>query len=110
MNKSNRIIRTCVAAALAGWSAGSFASGFALMEQNASGLGNAYSGQAAAAEDASTIFYNPAGMTRLPGGQASGVLNLIRPSAKLSPSATSGLPVFAAGAGTISSGGDAGAT
>ena len=44
-----------------------YASGFQLVEQNASGLGNAYSGQAAAAEDASTIFFNPAGMTRLKG-------------------------------------------
>jgi long-chain fatty acid transport protein len=33
--------------------------GFALIEQNASGLGNAYAGQAAVAEDASTIFFNP---------------------------------------------------
>jgi long-chain fatty acid transport protein len=43
------------------------ASGFQLVEQNASGLGNAYSGQAAAAEDASTIYFNPAGLTRLKG-------------------------------------------
>jgi long-chain fatty acid transport protein len=43
------------------------ASGFQLIEQNASGLGNAYSGLAAVADNASTIFYNPAGMTQLPG-------------------------------------------
>ena len=41
------------------------ASGFQLLEQNASGLGNAYAGSAAVADNASTIFYNPAGMTRL---------------------------------------------
>ena len=41
------------------------ASGFQLMEQNASGIGNAYAGSAAVAENASTIFYNPAGMTQL---------------------------------------------
>jgi long-chain fatty acid transport protein len=45
------------------------AAGFALLEQNASGLGNAYAGSAAVAEDASTIFFNPAGMTLLPGTQ-----------------------------------------
>jgi long-chain fatty acid transport protein len=45
------------------------AAGFALLEQNASGLGNAYAGTAAVAEDASTIFFNPAGMTLLPGMQ-----------------------------------------
>lgn len=33
------------------------AAGFALMEQNSSGLGNAYAGAAATAEDASTIFF-----------------------------------------------------
>lgn len=47
------------------------ASGFQLLEQNASGLGNAYAGSAAVAEDASTIFYNPAGMTLLEGRQVS---------------------------------------
>lgn len=41
------------------------AAGFALLEQNASGLGNAYAGSAAAAEDASTIYFNSAGMTQL---------------------------------------------
>jgi long-chain fatty acid transport protein len=60
------------------------AAGFALIEQNASGLGNAYSGQAAAAEDASTIWFNPAGMTRIGGRQAVGALNIIKPSAKFS--------------------------
>jgi long-chain fatty acid transport protein len=44
------------------------ASGFALMEQNASGLGNAFAGQAAVAEDASTIFFNAAGLSLLPKG------------------------------------------
>ena len=55
-----------------------FASGFALLEQSASRLGTAFSGTAAAADDASTIFYNPAGMARLTGNEflvvASGVL------------------------------------
>ena len=36
-----------------------FAAGFALIEQSGSGMGNAYSGAAASAEDASTIFFNP---------------------------------------------------
>ena len=47
-----------------------FAAGFALLEQNVSGLGNAYAGSAAVAQDASTIFFNPAGLTLLPGRQA----------------------------------------
>jgi long-chain fatty acid transport protein len=46
-----------------------FGAGFALIEQGVSGLGNAYAGGAAGAEDASTIFFNPAGMTRLQGNE-----------------------------------------
>lgn len=54
--------------------------GFALQENSASGLGNAYAGGAAAAEDASTVWSNAAGMARLGTGQAVGALNLIQPS------------------------------
>lgn len=59
---------TSIAASSVLLAAGSaLASGFALKEQGISGLGNAYAGAAAIAEDASTIFYNPAGMARLRG-------------------------------------------
>lgn len=44
------------------------ASGFALQNTTGSGNGNAFAGAAAAAEDASTIYFNPAGMTSLPRG------------------------------------------
>lgn len=55
-----------IAAAYSVIAAGSAsASGFQLLEQNASGLGNAYAGSAVVAENASTIFFNPAGMTQL---------------------------------------------
>jgi long-chain fatty acid transport protein len=46
-----------------------WASGFQLVEQNASGLGNAFAGQAAGVKDASAIYFNPANLTRLPGKQ-----------------------------------------
>jgi len=42
-----------------------FAAGFQLFEQSPSGQGEAFAGAAAVAEDASTIFYNPAGMSYL---------------------------------------------
>ena len=58
-----------IAVALAMPSGPAGAAGFALLEQNASGLGNAYAGSAAVAADASTIFFNPAGLTLLPGTQ-----------------------------------------
>jgi long-chain fatty acid transport protein len=56
---------------------------FALQEQNASGLGHAYAGGAAAAEDVSTIFFNPAGLVRLQTTQVVVAANAICPSAKL---------------------------
>jgi long-chain fatty acid transport protein len=43
----------------------SHASGFALLEQSASRLGTAFAGTAAAADDATTIYFNPAGMSFL---------------------------------------------
>ena len=56
------------------------ASGFQLMEQNASGIGNAYAGSAAVAENASTIYFNPAGMTQLQRLEVSGGLAVVKPS------------------------------
>lgn len=47
------------------WAGASHGAGFQLLEQNASGLGNAYAGSAAVAENASTVYFNPAGMTEL---------------------------------------------
>lgn len=95
---NNRLMRRSLALifgpALAAAPFAAQASGFALLEQNASGLGNAYAGQAAIAEDASTIFFNPAGLTRLQGRQALLGVDLISPSAKFSNSgsASSGTP------------------
>lgn len=70
--------------ALAGCVDLSQAAGFALVEQSASGLGNAFAGQAASAQDASTIFFNPAGMTLLPDRQVVVAGHLIKPQFKFS--------------------------
>jgi long-chain fatty acid transport protein len=50
--------------------AGVGAAGFSLVDQGGRGLGSAYAGEAAAALDATTIAFNAAGLTRLPGTQA----------------------------------------
>jgi len=81
------------------------AAGFQLLEQNASGLGNAYAGSAAIGENASTIFFNPAGMTYLPGVNVSAGLTAVRPSFKFSNGGTTG-PAGMPGTGP--DGGDAG--
>src|SRR3954462_7392028 len=76
-----RTLRCSITTAiLAVYSGAAVSAGFQLQEQNASGLGNAYAGQAAAAQDASTIFFNPAGMTFLPGRNVVGAVNFVKPS------------------------------
>jgi len=81
-----------------------FASGFALIEQSASGMGNAFAGGAASAEDASTIFFNPAGMSQVRGRQVVVALHAIKPSAKFSDTGSTA----AAGQALGGNGGDAG--
>jgi long-chain fatty acid transport protein len=76
-----------LSALLGGFAANAHAAGFALIEQNASGLGNAYAGAAAVAQDASTIYFNPAGMTLLPDSQLVVAGHLIKPKAEFSGSA-----------------------
>jgi long-chain fatty acid transport protein len=80
-NITPRLIPALLAVAFSG---GASASGFQLLEQNASGLGNAYAGSAAVAENASTIFYNPAGMTQLQDREFSLGGSAIRTSFKFS--------------------------
>lgn len=82
--------RLTLGLALIGWCGLTHAAGFALVEQNASGLGNAYAGQAASAQDASTIFFNPAGMTLLPDSQVVMAGHLIKPQAEFSGSSNIG--------------------
>jgi long-chain fatty acid transport protein len=82
-----------------------YASGFALNEMSAGGVGNAHAGGAAAAEDPGTIYYNPAGLTMMSGRQFMAVGSLIGTSTKFdnrrSVSAT-GMPLSGG------NGGDAG--
>ena len=55
------------------------ASGFQLIENSARGQGNAFAGAAATANDASTVWFNPAGMTKLKDKQISVVGHIIFP-------------------------------
>jgi long-chain fatty acid transport protein len=58
------------------------ASGYAIVEQGVRGLGTAYAGAAALAQDPSIIFYNPAGLVRLAGKQVEAGLHYIVPKAE----------------------------
>lgn len=104
-----RFARTRIACAVAALAFGigaapAWAAGFQLNETSASGLGLAYAGGAAAAEDASTLWSNVAGLSRLRGGQAVVVMHLITPSIKFG----NGSSVNAAGQALGHDGGDAG--
>jgi long-chain fatty acid transport protein len=100
MRRRNDVMTLAIAAALGAGSTSALASGFQLIEQNSSGLGNAYAGQAAAAEDASTVYFNPAGMAYLPGRQAVFAVHVIVPSvqfANIASTAPSSTPGFRLG-------------
>ncbi len=43
------------------------AGGFYLQEQSPTAVGRAFAGEAAIADNAATVYFNPAGMTHLPG-------------------------------------------
>ncbi len=90
-----------VAGALLAISGSAAASGFALIEQSSSGLGNAYAGGSAIAEDASTIFFNPAGMSRLNGKQVAVMVHDITPSAKFSGTGASGTDMGGDAGGSV---------
>jgi long-chain fatty acid transport protein len=59
------------------------AAGFALKEQSVTYLGNAFSGTASTSEDASTNWYNPAGLTQLKNNQVVAAGTFINGNIKL---------------------------
>ena len=59
------MLKTSLAVAVAVASSQVFAAGFALNEQSISSMGTGFAGRSSSAEDASTVFGNPAGMSRL---------------------------------------------
>jgi long-chain fatty acid transport protein len=89
MNKLT--LRTVPALMLAAFSSLASASAFQLWEQNASGLGNAYAGSAAVADNASTVFFNPAGLTQLSGFQFSAGVTGVGPSYEFRDNGSSGV-------------------
>ena len=80
-----------------------FASGFAIIENSASGMGQAFAGAAAVAEDPSTIYFNPAGMMYLDGTQTTIGMHILDSNADFNDKGSTNL----AYAG-VSQGGDGG--
>lgn len=82
------------------------AAGFALIENSASGQGNAYAGAAAIAEDASTIWFNPAGMTYLGNDQMVVAAHVIVPKSDFTNVNSTSAPLL--GSTPLSGGNDDG--
>lgn len=59
------MLKTSLGVAVAIASSQLLASGFALNEQSISSMGTGFAGRSSSADDASTVFGNPAGMSRL---------------------------------------------
>lgn len=97
--KSN-IIKLPAIILLSSASAAAWSAGFAIQEQSITGLGRAFAGSAAVAEDASTIFFNPAGLTYLDRAEMDLGLNYIAPKSDFSNEGSS-VPDFG-GAGGFS--------
>lgn len=81
-NNFIRVTAIVVAVFTVTTAAGVHAAGYQIGQDSVSGAGVAHAGGAAAAGDASTVFSNPAGMTRLDGRQIVIGGHLLRPSAK----------------------------
>lgn len=70
MNKN--LIQGALALSACAFSLNAIANGIAINEQSASGAGTAYAGRASSALDASTLYGNPAGLSKLKRGEVSG--------------------------------------
>lgn len=113
-----RLARAVTTALIVLTSGTAHAAFFQLAENSPAGLGNANAGGAAVADDASTVWYNPAGLTRLQGQELVLGGHFIAPSFKASRVSASTVafpavpfpPPYAAGSSTINggNGGDAG--
>ena len=82
MNIKSSYVRSLGLAGLVLTSGDAYSGGFQLTEQSVTGLGRAFSGFGVVGDDASAIFYNPAGMTLLEGNQAQASLFYINTTAR----------------------------
>lgn len=82
--------------------------GFAIAEQSVSGLGHAFAGSAAVADDASTIYHNPAGLIRLEERSTTFGLHAIFPQADYTDEGSTGVVGEVLGGGLTDKGGTGG--
>ena len=85
LNFKKFLLAGSAAAALVATQGGAQAGGFALREQSAVGLGNAFAGAAASGSGLASMFWNPATMTDYAGIQSSLSLFAIMPVSTITP-------------------------
>ncbi|MDN4545161.1 MULTISPECIES: OmpP1/FadL family transporter [unclassified Pseudomonas] len=83
------MLKTTLSLAAAMASTQIFASGFAINEQSISGMGTGFAGRSSVADDASTIFGNPAGMSRLKREQVTGGVAMLDAHTDISDASSS---------------------
>ncbi|TAK89829.1 MAG: transporter [Burkholderiaceae bacterium] len=98
-----KLLPILIAGAVAGQA---HAAGFAISEMSASGGGSAYAGGAAASEDASVVWFNPAAMSKLQGSNFTGVLHVIHSTGEFNNTGSTPPAVIA----SSGNGGDYGGT
>lgn len=94
MNKRTRLLPVVALSVVALHTQPASAGGFALIEQGGSGMGNAYAGASAVSADASTVWFNPAGMLELTEPQLAVAGHLIAVENEFSDRGTTLNPAF----------------
>ncbi|WP_431687393.1 OmpP1/FadL family transporter [Hahella sp. NBU794] len=79
----DKVVRSLVTGAALALSNSALAAGFQLVEHSASGMGRAYAGEAAIADDASVLAANPAAMSLIEKTTFSGALSYIDPNVEV---------------------------
>lgn len=98
MKKRTYLYAAAIGSLMASTSA--HAAGFFIQEQSVSAGGSAYAGAASNTKDASTLFFNPAGMTKLSGAQANVGVQILVPTGELeNTGSTFGGPAISGGDG-----------
>ena len=107
--KQRVLVAAISAASLSIAAPSALASGYKLNEQSAAGAGTAYAGRAAVVQDASVVFYNPAGMVKLKRAEVSAGASYLHLSGEFSPESyknAAGQEYTAANMGDYTDGGD----
>lgn len=107
INSSTGQVLAAAGLILLGATAG-HAAGFALIEQSVPDMGTAYAGAAASANSVGTLYFNPAGMTRLSATRVGAAVHLVEPDTEFNNEGSTFSPALGGASIQGGDGGDAG--